>query len=260
MSDVRPSLPRRLTSVAGGVLSLVFLVGVAVVVAGLGGRTALPEASSAPIAVVGAGASTEPTDPTDPPVATPSPSPTAEPTPTPPPTAEPTATPRVTPEPPDPTPDPTAKPTAKPTPKPTPKPTAKPTHDPTPEGTPRITTTSGSFGQTLTVQDIAVRVDRTSPRDGSIRCVTDDPDRQGWTEVISYELRMTWPDAGDAEEPWFAVGAHPWNVLQFDGPLPFKSGVDYIVSTCKRPSDSDKVMVEISPPGSPMILHRWYFD
>lgn len=34
-----------------------------------------------------------------------------------------------------------------------------------------------------------------------------------------------------------------------------------IVSTCKHPSDSDNVMVEIFPPGSPMmVLHRWYFD
>jgi hypothetical protein len=56
------------------------------------------------------------------------------------------------------------------------------------------------------------------------------------------------------------VGSKPWNVLQFDGPLPFRSGVDYIVSTCHRPSDSDKVMVEISPPGSPLIYYRWYFD
>lgn len=256
MSQDRPSLPRRLTSVAGGVLSLAFLIGVAVVVVSLGSRTALPDASASPsVAVIGAGASSEPVDPTDRPTETPSPGPTAEPTPAP--TPEPTPTPRPTAEPtPDPTPDPTAEPTAKPTPKPTPK----PTHDPTPEGTPRISTKSGSFGQTLTVRDIAVRVDRTSPRDGSIRCVTDDPDAQGWTEVVSYELSMTWPDASDAEEPWFAVGSRPWYVLQFDGPSPFKSGADYIVSTCKRPSDSDKVMVEISPPGSPMILHRWYFD
>ena len=90
--------------------------------------------------------------------------------------------------------------------------------------------------------------------------MTDDPDRQGWTEVVSYELTMTWPDAGDAEEPWFAVGAHPWNVLQFDGPSPFKSGADYVVTTCHRPSDSDKVMVEIAPPGSPLIYYRWFFD
>ncbi len=52
----------------------------------------------------------------------------------------------------------------------------------------------------------------------------------------------------------------PWNVLQFDGPSPFKSGSDYVVTTCKRPTDSDKVMVEISPPGSPIIYYRWYFD
>ena len=71
---------------------------------------------------------------------------------------------------------------------------------------------------------------------------------------------MTWPDAGDAEEPWVAVGSKPWNVLRFDGPSPFRSGADYIVSTCHQPSNSDKVMVEISPPGSPLIYYRWYFD
>ena len=57
----------------------------------------------------------------------------------------------------------------------------------------------------------------------------------------------------------FAVGSKPWNVLQFDGPSRFTSGSDYVVTTCKRPSDSDRVMVEISPPGSPIIYYRWYF-
>jgi hypothetical protein len=71
---------------------------------------------------------------------------------------------------------------------------------------------------------------------------------------------MTWPDPGDAEEPWVAVGSKPWNILAFDGPSPFRSGSHYIVSTCHRPSDSDKVKVEISPPGSPLIYYRWYFD
>lgn len=155
---------------------------------------------------------------------------------------------------------PTTLSTPKPTAKPTPTPTPKPTRDPTPEGTPRITTRSGSFGQTLTVQGVAARIAKTTARDGALSCVTDDLDRQGWTEIVSYQLKMTWPDAGDAEEPWLAVGSKPWNVLQFDGPLPFRSGVDYIVSTCHRPSDSDKVMVEISPPGSPLIYYRWYFD
>jgi hypothetical protein len=253
MADVRPSLPRRLPSVVGGGLSLVFLIGVGVVVAGLGGRTALPDASSpAPSAVAIGAVSTEAADPTAAPSPSPTVGPTAAPTaePTAPPTAEPTAEP----------PDPTAKPTQKPTAKPTAKPTPRPTHDPAPEGTPKITTKSGSFGQTLTVQGIDVRVAKTTAYEDAIRCVTDDPDRQGWTEVVSYELSMSWPDAGDAEEPWFAVGAHPWNALQFDGPSPFKSGADYIVSTCHRPSDSDKVMVEISPPGSPIIYYRWYFD
>ena len=166
----------------------------------------------------------------------------------------------------EPTSPPTAEPTSAVTPKPTakalpsaPKPTVKPTHDPTPEGTPKITTRSGSFGQTLTVQGIAVRVARAAPQTGAMNCVTDDPERQGWTELVSYELTMTWPDAADAEEPWVAVGAKPWNAVTFDGPLRFRSGADYIVSTCHQPSDSDKVMVEISPPGSPIIYFRWYF-
>jgi hypothetical protein len=178
-------------------------------------------------------------------------SPIAEPT-APPRTSEPTAAPL--------TPDPTAAPTPRPTVKPTPKPTPKPTHDPAPEGTPRLTTASGSFGQTLTVRGVTARAAKTEPRTGALPCVTDDPDRQGWTELVSYELRMTWPDPGDAEEPWVAVGSKPWNVLQFDGPSPFKSGASYVVSTCHRPSDSDKVMVEISPPGSPLIYYRWFFD
>ena len=260
MSAEPQSVPRRLTSLVGGAVSVLFLLAVGLVVVSLGSRTALPGASGPPPAAAVGAVSTPAAEPTETPTATPSPSPTVEPTPAA--TAEPSATP--TPEPPAATPRPTAaptaEPTARPTAKPTPKPTPKPTHDPTPEGTPKITTKSGSFGQTLTVQGIEVRVAKTAARDGSLNCVTDDPDRQGWTEVVSYELTMTWPDAGDAEEPWVAVGAHPWNVLQFDGPSPFKSGADYVVTTCHRPSDSDKVMVEISPPGSPIIEYRWFFD
>ncbi len=260
MSAEPQSVPRRLTSLIGGAVSVLFLLGVGLIVVSLGSRTALPEPSGLPPAAAVGAVSTPVDEPTETPTATPSPSPTAVATP------EPTATP--TPEPPEvtarptapPTDEPTARPTAKPTAKPTPKPTPKPTHDPTPEGTPKITTKSGSFGQTLAVQGIEVRVAKTAAHEGALNCVTDDPDRQGWTEVVSYELTMTWPDAGDAEEPWFAVGAHPWNVLQFDGPSPFKSGADYVVTTCHRPSDSDKVKVEISPPGSPIIYYRWFFD
>ena len=103
-------------------------------------------------------------------------------------------------------------------------------------------------------------VDRAPVQAGALACVSDDPDRQGWTELVSYELRMVFPNPGAASEPWVAVGARPWNVLQFDGPQPFTSGADYIVSTCRRPGDSDKVMVEYSPSGSPIASYRWYFD
>src|SRR5688500_4950210 len=98
MTQTSPSPLRRFASLAGGVLSLVFLVVVAVVVAGLGSRTAVPDASPSPaIAVVGAGASTEPVDRSDGPTEAASASPTGEPTPLP--TTGPTATPT-----PDPTP------------------------------------------------------------------------------------------------------------------------------------------------------------
>ena len=244
-----------LTRGIGGVLRIVALVvGVLVVaVFGLGNRgTAGP--STPPTAVVVPAAGAAQSDPTPSPA---SPMPPA--TPIDPPTSAPTAVPTPAPAV-DPAPDPTPKPTPKPTTRTAAKATPKPTHDPTPEGTPRITTDSGSFGSTLTVRGITVRVAKTAPQDGALNCVTDDPDRQGWTELVSYELTMTWPDAGDAEEPWVAVGSKPWNVLNFDGPSPFKSGADYVVSTCHRPSDSDKVKVEISPPGSPLIYYRWFFD
>jgi outer membrane biosynthesis protein TonB len=245
--------PQGATATIGGLIRIVvILVGVVVVAALAVGRAdpgsnASPQPSQAAAVVAAAPSADGAADA----VMTETASPTAEPT-TPPPTAEPTAPPPTT--------DPTAAPTARPTPRPTPKPTPKPTHDPTPEGTPRLTTASGSFGQTLTVQGVTARVAQTGPQTGAMSCVTDDPDRQGWTELVSYELKITWPDPGDAEEPWVAVGSKPWNALQFDGPSPFKSGVSYVVSTCHRPSDSDKVKVEISPPGSPLIYYRWYFD
>ncbi len=246
MSVHEPSPQGRFLTRIGGVTRLVaLLVGVLVLaLLGLRGTTAdqAPPPSSLPTAVAGAAVAA-----TASPAATEVVEASAEPSlgPSAPPSAEPTAA----------LPASTPKPTAKPT----PKPTAKPTHDPTPEGTARITTKSGSFGQTLIVQGVTARVAKTATQTGALNCVTDDPDRQGWTEVVSYELTMSWPDVGDAEEPWVAVGAKPWNVLNFDGPSPFKSGADYIVSTCHKPGDSDKVMVEISPPGSPLIYYRWYF-
>jgi hypothetical protein len=241
---------RRLVSGFGGAATIVALLAAVALVVTLRGRAADAPPSTPPPQAAVVGASTEPTAEASLAAPTPqlasAPADTATPAPTPEPTAEPT------PQPPAATPAPTSKPT--------PKPTKKPVADPAPEGTPRITKASGSFGQTLTVQGIKVRVDTRAPQDGALNCVTDDPDMQGWTELVSYELTMTWPDSGDAEEPWVAVGSKPWNVLQFDGPSPFRSGADYVVSTCHKPSDSDKVMVEISPPGSPIIYLRWFFN
>jgi hypothetical protein len=167
------------------------------------------------------------------------------------PSVEPTATPTA---------KPTAQPTAKPTTKPTAKPTAKPVVGSEPEGTPKITTAKGSFGQTLTVQGITVTMTRREPAPGLATCGTsDDPQKQGYTEAVAYELTMTWPKASSAETPWIAVGKDPYFVNWFD-PEPVKSGVTHVFATCKRPADSYKAMVEISPPGSPIIYYRWYFS
>jgi hypothetical protein len=237
-------------SVLGAVLTMAALVVSLVVFLTVRGGTDRPTADAASPAVgspvsspsdLGLGAAQ--IDPSSTPSSDPSPSPQATATPTPEPTPEPTpdaTAPRLT-----------AKPTA--------KPTSKPVVDPRPEGTPRTDKASGSFGQTLTVAGIDVVVSPTTRSDTAPGCTSDDPERQGWTEPVSYTLRMTWPKEKDAEEPWFAVGSKPYNVLNFDGPSPFKSGADYIVSTCHRPDDSDKVMVEISPPGSPLVYYRWYF-
>ena len=162
----------------------------------------------------------------------------------------------------EPTPDSTATsapPTPKPTPKPTPRPTPRPTHDPAPEPTPRLGTASGSFGQTLTVDGVKVRMDRRDPsQDPTIRCgLTDDPEMQGFTDVVSYDLRITWPDPADASEPWIAVGSTPFNVLWFEPTV--RSGVDVVFSTCKRPADSFKATVELAPNGD-AVLQRFRFS
>lgn len=166
------------------------------------------------------------------------------------PTATTTAEPALTP-----TPRPAATPapaTPSPTQKPAPKPTSAPTHDPAPEPTPRIWVVSGSFGQTLSVDGVQVRLDRREPsQDPLIQC--------GSREVVSYELRITWADPADAMEPWIAVGENPFNVLWFSPQGTFASGTDYIVSTCKRSTDTFKAMVELAPEDAPVRMQRFSF-
>jgi hypothetical protein len=166
----------------------------------------------------------------------------------------------ATPRPPTPVPTDTPPPaTPKPTLRPTAKPTPKPTPDPEPEQRPEVRTATGSFGQTLTLDGVKVRMDRRDPsQDPGIRCGTsDDPETQGYDDIVSYDLRVTWPNPADASEPWIAVGSTPYFVLWFD-PL-VKSGVDVVFSTCKRKDDSFKTMVEFAPNGDD-VVHRFKFS
>jgi hypothetical protein len=71
---------------------------------------------------------------------------------------------------------------------------------------------------------------------------------------------VTWLDPTSADWPGVWVGEHPWHVLDFQGPDPFENGADYIVSTCKRPSDSITTTVELGPPGSPQTIYSWRFE
>ena len=266
MARIRSTLASLVAAARGAGSLLVFLVVVGAIAWLLAGRTT-PGAAGSPIdpAAVAAASSAPSTTSTAPaptsdipesagPEATPPPAPSDTPTPPMPP-ADPTVAPT-----PHPTaiatPDPAA---PQPTPKATPKPTPKPTHDPAPEPTPRIGTVSGSFGQTLTVDGIQVRMSlRDASQNPSITCGTsDDPEMQGYTQIVSYDLRITWPDPGDASEPWIAVGATPYHVLWFDPQI--ASGRDVVFATCKRPADSSKAMVELAPNGDP-VLQRFKFS
>lgn len=176
--------------------------------------------------------------------------PTASPTEVPSPTKAPSASPTATP---DPTPPPTAEPTPKPTPKPTPRPTKAPPPAPEPEGTPAVYSASGSFGQTLTVQGVSVTMDRIETPAayvGSCENVS--------RETYAYSFRMNWNNPPSGIEPWIAVGAHPYNSLSFEPG--WAVNTDIVVVLCHQPGDSDKVLVESSPPGSPIIYYRWRFS
>lgn len=246
---------RRLLRGTEGVVSAVLLVAVAIGVAALaqgrGEAAPPPSLSAAAAAASGAYAQSLAAPATTPewsvhPVPTPqvelsSPSPTAPP-----------AVTSI----PDPT--PTERPTAAPTKRP---PTPPPVPDPNPEPTPRIRTATVAFGQSRTLEGITAYL---SPREASqtpICGTSDAPEMQGFTEAVSYDLRITWADPSDANEPWIAVGKTPYNALWFEpeGRF-FKSGVDYVFSTCKRPADSSSAMIEVQPPGNdPPRIDRWYF-
>jgi len=159
-------------------------------------------------------------------------------------------------------PDPT--PTERPTPPPTKRPstpTPPPVPDPNPEPTPRIRTATVAFGQSRALEGITAYLSPREPSQTPICGTSDDPEMQGFTEAVSYDLRITWTDPSDANEPWIAVGKTPYNTLWFEPEgRSFKSGADYVFSTCKRPADSSSAMIEVQTPhNDPPRIYRWYF-
>jgi hypothetical protein len=240
---VRWILPAVVRAGSGLVVVVVFVALGAVLVLGRPGTAgpADPDPSALETAVAAAQASTVPTGTG---VATMAPSTGAEPA-SPTPAQEPLPTPAL------PTPAP-------PTPAPTVKPTTKPVADPLPEGTPIISTARGSFGQTLVVDGVALRIVRVAPDPSLMNlCWSDDPERPARSTLASFELTMTWPDPRDASEPWVAVGRKPWHATGWEPRI--ASGRPSIVTTCVLPDETaPSVKIEWSPDGSPIRYLRWY--
>lgn len=160
----------------------------------------------------------------------------------------------------EPTPPPTPAPTPKPTLKPTPKPTPKPIRDPAPEPTPIAYRASGSFGETLSAGGVTAFVQRRDLGPNAVNCGTDDPEWQGYTEPVSFTLRMTWSKPSEALEPFVAAGSAPYFYVVGWDDGPFKIGADNTVTVCVRPGDSAKVRVETESNGGPPRSYRFSFS
>lgn len=144
---------------------------------------------------------------------------------------------------------PTRAPTAPPTTAPSP---SAPVPDPEPEGTPRIFSASGPLGQALTVNGVTVTMYETAtPPQHATTC--DYASR----ETRAYAFRMDWTNPPASIEPWIALGANPHNVVTFEPGWAVNTALTVIL--CHAPGDTESILVESSPPGSPMTLYRWYF-
>jgi hypothetical protein len=174
-------------------------------------------------------------------------------------TSEPTQepTPAATPEP---TPEPTPRPTPDPIPTPTqrPAPTPKPTHDPAPEPTPAVYTAAGSFGSTLSAGGVKAFLDRHAPS-SEPNCASGEPSLQGHTQVVSFDLEITWSKPAEAMEPFVAVGSKPYFNVQWSDPSGFQSGGTYVWSTCVRPGDDDVAVISFESNGGAPRSYRFTF-
>ena len=135
----------------------------------------------------------------------------------------------------------------------------RPTHDPAPEPTPWLGKVSGSFGSTLTVGGVTAYLEPRAPSSDP-RCVSGDPSMRDYTEIVSYDLRMTWPASAEVIQPFLAVGASPYFNANWFDPSGFESGVTYVVSTCVRLGDSDEALIERESNGGPPRSYRFSFS
>jgi hypothetical protein len=244
---------------AGSVVAMLTIVGVLVfLLAGRNSSTAGSVASAAPVAVVVVASQTAAATTADAGSAAGfNPEPSSAELPAIEPTMEPTIEPTRAP-----TPEPTLRPTPEPTPAPTKRPVAstpKPTHDPAPEPTPTLFRASGSFGDTLSAGNVSVFLDRHATS-ADPNCVSGEPSLQGHTEIVSFELKMTWSKPLDMLEPFVAVGAKPFFNAQWFDPQTFHSGGTYVWSTCVRPGDTEPALVSFESNGGAPRSYRFTFQ
>ena len=69
---------------------------------------------------------------------------------------------------------------------------------------------------------------------------------------------MNWAAAPDGIEPWVALGQNPFGTLSFEPGFAVNEDITLIL--CHQPGDTENVLVESSPPGSPIIYYRWRFS
>lgn len=125
-----------------------------------------------------------------------------------------------------------------------------------------ISRASGSFGETLQLEGVSVFLNTREPTtEPTIRCDYDLAVSTGYTELVSYDMVVVWTVQIADTWPTIFVGTTPpglggW----FEGPTSFQSGVAYVTSHCKMPSDPNVATVTISPFQNHVPLFSWEFS
>lgn len=149
---------------------------------------------------------------------------------------------------------------AAPSPSSAPAPAASPSVQPTPWLD--ISRASGSFGETLQLEGVSVFLNNRAPTtEHTIRCDYELALSTGYTELVSYDMIVVWTVEIDTSWPTIFVGTTPpglggW----FEGPTSFQSGVAYVTSHCKMPSDPNVATVTIGPFQNRVPAFYWEFS